>query len=70
MESAGANLMNQAQCAQRENAQTIVANMVKQHERELAAWNYLQLVMAKEPPDATEEAALWELLGRARHGRY
>jgi hypothetical protein len=62
--------MNQAQCAQRENAQTIVANMVKQHERELAAWNYLQLVMAKEPPDATEEAALWELLGRARHGRY
>jgi hypothetical protein len=54
----------------RDRVQTIVANMVKQHERELAAWNYLQLAMGKIPPDEAEEEALWELLGRARRERY
>ena len=32
-------------------------------ESELAAWNYLQLVTSEHPPDAVEEAALWEMLG-------
>ena len=50
----------------REKAQTIVARQVETHQRELAGWNYLQLAMAKEPPDAAEEAALWEILSRAR----
>lgn len=60
----------QSACGQREKAQTIVADMVKRHERELAGWNWLQLAMAKEPPDVAEEAALWEILGRARRERY
>ena len=55
----------------REKAQSIVAGRVRFHERELAGWNYLQMVMAKEPPDIDEEAALWEILGRAiRETRY
>lgn len=54
----------------REKAQTIIADMVKKHESELAAWNYLQLVTSEHPPDAVEEAALWEMLGRIRRERY
>jgi hypothetical protein len=54
----------------REKAQTIVSGLVKNHERELAGWNYLQLVMAKTPPDTLEEIALYEILTRARRDRY
>ena len=50
----------------RDKAQTVVNDLVTLHERELAGWNWLQLAMAKEPPDAQEEAALYEILSRAR----
>lgn len=56
--------------AAREKAQTIVSNLVREHERELAGWNYLQLVMAKEPPNSAEEAALHVIFSRARRERY
>jgi hypothetical protein len=65
---AGGGLMSGGPC--REKAQTIVSGLVKQHERELAGWNYLQLVMAQTPPNESEEASLHEIFCRARRERY
>jgi len=50
----------------RENSQTIVANELKRHEREAAAWRWLTVAMETCKPTADEEAALWDLLCRAR----
>ncbi len=56
--------------AARESAQTIVASQVKNLNRELTAWRYLETVMQVNPPTSDEEAALWDLVCRARRERY
>lgn len=54
----------------RESAATIVANELKKHEREAAAWRWIDAAMVTHPPSDTEEAALWDLLCRARRERF
>lgn len=62
----GAQIHGNQYAAAREKAQTIVDNMAKTHERELAGWNYLRRVMKDVPPSDEEEVALWELVCRMR----
>lgn len=50
----------------REKAQTIVGTELQRHEREAAAWRWLGIAMETCKPTETEEAALWDLLCRAR----
>lgn len=54
----------------REKAQTIVESMVSLHSRELAGWQWLKIAMEAVPPNVGEEAALWEIVCRARRERY
>jgi hypothetical protein len=54
----------------REKAETIVENQMKLYQREFAAWSWLRRAMTSLPPNTDEEAALWELLCRARRERY
>jgi hypothetical protein len=56
--------------AAREKAQTIAENQVKLYQREFAAWSWLRRAMDQLPLNTEEEAALWELLCRARRERY
>lgn len=69
MAGAGLNLVSGGPC--REKAQTIAKNQLKIHEREAAAWRWLDAAMAVHNPTDEEEAALWEVLSRAqRRERY
>lgn len=56
--------------AARESAQTIVKNQLRSHEREAAAWRWLDAALEVKKPTEEEEAALWDLLCRARRERY
>jgi hypothetical protein len=71
---AGANIASglsaQQYAAARESAQTIVENMMKLHQKEFAAWSWLRRAMEQLPPNKEEEAALWDVVGRARRERY
>lgn len=54
----------------RESAGTIVANELKKHEREATAWRWLNAAIAACPMTKEEEAALWDVLCRARRERF
>lgn len=54
----------------RENAQAIARSQLKAHEQEAAAWRWLDNAMTTTPMTLEEEAALWNLLCRARRERY
>jgi hypothetical protein len=56
--------------ATRERSQTIAENQMKLYQREFEAWSWLRRAMDSLPPNVDEEAALWELLCRARRERY
>lgn len=64
-----------ALCAQqyagaRESAQTIVRNELQKHEKEAAAWRWLDAAMVAHGPTTEEEAALFDLLCRVRRERF
>lgn len=63
---AGANSLSAQYAASRESAQTIAKNQMKLHEREASAWRWLDAAMEVHKPTTEEEAALWDVLGRAR----
>lgn len=54
----------------RESAQTIARNEMHKHEKEAAAWRWLDAAMVAHAPTKEEEAALWDLFCRARRERY
>jgi len=54
----------------RESAQSIVAAELKRHNDKAIAWAWLQQALENCPPQPREEAALWDLLSRARGDRY
>lgn len=60
---------DQYACA-RESAQTIARNEMQKHEKEAAAWRWLDAAMHCHAPTKDEESALWDLLCRARRERY
>lgn len=64
------NISASQYAATRESAQSIVDGMKKLHQREFAAWSWLARAMDETPPNKDEEAALWELVCRARRERY
>jgi hypothetical protein len=69
-EAAGNALSADQYAACRESAQTITRNELKKHEREAAAWRWIDAAMEAHKPTEEEEAALWDLLCRARRERY
>jgi hypothetical protein len=66
--NAGLTASQYAAC--RESAQTIIRNELQRHEREAAAWRWLDAAMEVHKPSAEEEAALWDVLCRARRERF
>lgn len=60
----------QQYAAARESAQTIARSQLKSHEKEAAAWRWLDAAMGIHKPSEEEEAALFDLLIRARRERY
>jgi hypothetical protein len=56
--------------AARESAQTIAKSQTQLYEKEARAWRWIDAAMVAHPPTTEEEAALWDLLCRARRERF
>jgi hypothetical protein len=54
----------------RESAQSIVRSEMNKHEKEAAAWRWLDAAMVAHSPTKEEEVALWDLFCRARRERF
>lgn len=65
-----AGLGAQQYAAARESAQTIARNEMQKHEKEAAAWRWLDAAMVTHAPTKEEEAALWDVFCRARRERF
>ena len=57
-------------CAVRQSIKNYVEEQMRRHQREFAAWRYINSALHSRPPEPEVEEALWLLLTRTRHGNY